>query len=445
MQHGERQAWYVVALCTVAYIFAYIDRQILALLVGPIKADLGLSDTQFSLLHGLAFSLMYAVMGIPIARLADQYSRPKIIAIGIALWSLATAACGISKQYWHLFFARMSVGIGEAALSPSAYSMFADLFPRSQLGRVVGLYSIGAFVGAGLAFIVGGMVIGLVEEMDSVSLPMLGIVRPWQLAFFIVGIPGLMIALLVWLTVKEPRRSGLKLQASGAVERTSLIETLRFIRRHPKSFLYLYGGFSCYALALLAFLSWLPAFYSRYYALDAKDVGYYLGVVVLIANTSGVYFGGYLSDFLYRRGHIDAPLYAGAIGAALAAVSGIWFVLGDSLWLSLVLVMPALFFLSFPMPTSTAAMQMLAPNQMRAQVAAIFLLISNLFALGAGTTLVALITDYVFKDENAVGFSLAIVITLASLLAALLLQHGRSHFRSSIQGEGAQKRGVSRS
>lgn len=435
MQRGDRHAWYVVALCTAAYIFAYIDRQILALLVGPIKADLNLSDTQFSLLHGLAFSLMYAIMGIPIARLADQYSRPKIIAIGIALWSLATAACGISKHYWQLFLARLSVGAGEAALSPAAYSMFADLFPISRLGRVVGIYSVGAFVGAGLAFIVGGLVIDLVEDMDALKLPILGTVRPWQLAFYIVGIPGLFIALLVWLTIKEPTRMGLQLQASGAVERVSLAETLRFIRRHPNSFLYLYGGYSCYALALFAFLSWLPAFYGRYYALDTKDIGYYLGIIVLVANTSGVYFGGYLNDFLYRRGHTDAPMYSGAIGAALAAVFGIGFVMVDELWLSLALVMPAMFFLSFPMPTSTAAMQMLAPNQMRAQVAAIFLLISNLFALGAGTTLVALVTDYVFEDENDVGLSLAIVITLASLLAALLLHLGRGHYRASIEYE----------
>jgi MFS family permease len=418
-----------------AYVFSYVDRQILALMVGPVKADLNLTDTQFSLLHGLAFSLMYAFMGLPIARLADRHSRPVIIAAGVAFWSLATAACGISKNYTQMFIARMGVGLGEAALSPPAYSMFADLFRRSQLGRVVGVYSIGAFIGAGMAFIVGGMVIDLVEGMDDLSVPILGIIRPWQLAFFIVGLPGLLIALLMILTVKEPQRQGLQLGSSGEADRPSFGKTLVYIRSHKKTFFCLYMGFSCYAMALLACLSWLPAFYIRKYGLDATDVGYYLGGIVLLANSSGVYFGGYLTDWLNRKGHSDAPMYAGAIGSTLVVIFGTWFVFVDSLLMSFVLLVPAMFFLSFPMPCSTAAMQYLAPNQMRAQVAAIFVLIMNLFALGFGTTLVALITDNVFHDENLVGFSLAIVISSSAILSALLLYAGRHYFRASLGGE----------
>lgn len=407
----------------------------MALMVGPIKADLGLTDTQFSLLHGLAFSLMYACMGIPIARLADRHSRPKIIAAGIAFWSLATAACGVGKTFGHLFLARMGVGIGEAALSPAAYSMFADLFPKSQQGRVVGIYSIGAFIGGGMAFIVGGMVIDLVEGMSAQTLPLIGTIRPWQLVFFIVGIPGLLVALLFLLTVKEPQRKDLKLLPSGEIDQPSFSETLQFVRRHRGSFSCIYLGYSFYAMAMFAMLSWLPAFYMRKYGLDATHTGYYLGVVVLLANTSGVYCGGYLTDWLHQRGHSDAPMYAGAIGASLAVLLGAWFVLVDHLWMSLALLAPAMFFLSFPMPTSTAALQGFAPNQMRAQVVAIFILIMNLFAVGFGTTLVALITDHVFHNENYVGYSLAIVVTVASLVASSLLYAGRAYFRASFEEE----------
>jgi MFS family permease len=426
---------YVVFLCLLAYIFSYVDRQILALLVGPVKADLNLTDTQFSLLHGLAFSLMYAFMGIPIARLSDRHSRPLIIAIGISVWSVATAACGISKNFWQLFVARMTVGVGEAALSPAAYSMFADLFPISKLGRVVGIYSIGAFLGAGLAFIIGGMVIDLVKGMSAPTLPLIGTVRAWQMVFFIVGIPGLLLALVMFLTVKEPERKDLLIHTSVDVDRTSLRETVRFIFKHKQTFLCHYLGFSFYAMALFAYLSWLPAFYTRNYALDATQTGYYLGVVVLLANTSGVYIGGYLSDFLHRKGNTDAPMYAGAIGAGLVALVGPWFALVGNLWQSLALIVPAMFFLSFPMPTSTAAMQVLAPNQMRAQVAAIFLFVSNLIGLGGGATLVALLTDQVFHNEKHVGYSVAIVVTVAGLLAALLLHFGRRYFNASLEEE----------
>ena len=133
----------------VAYIFSFIDRQVIALLVEPIRADLQISDTQFSLLHGLAFAIFYAIMGIPIARLADTKSRPLIIAVGVFFWSIATAACGLTRNFWQLFIARMGVGVGEAALSPAAYSMITDLFPKSKLGLALGVYSVGSFLGAG--------------------------------------------------------------------------------------------------------------------------------------------------------------------------------------------------------------------------------------------------------------------------------------------------------
>ena len=157
------------------------------------------SDTQFSLLHGLAFSLFYAFMGMPIAYLADRFSRPKIIAVGVVFWSLTTAACGLSKNFLHMFLARIGVGVGEAALSPSAYSMFSDMFPKEKLGRAVGIYSIGSFIGGGLAFLVGGYVIAMLKDMNTIEVAFLGAMKAWQLAFFIVGLPGILVGLLIWL------------------------------------------------------------------------------------------------------------------------------------------------------------------------------------------------------------------------------------------------------
>ncbi|MCZ6830883.1 MAG: MFS transporter, partial [Gammaproteobacteria bacterium] len=200
--------WYIVSLCMLAYIFSFIDRQVISLLIDPIRADLQISDTQFSLLHGLAFAMLYAVAGIPIARLADTRSRPVIISVGILVWSMATAVCGVAKSFVQLFFSRMAVGVGEAALSPAAYSMITDLFPKSKLGLALGVYSSGSFLGGGLAFIIGGAAIALVEQWGPQTVPVIGLIKPWQMTFFMVGLPGVLVAALFYITVKDPARKG---------------------------------------------------------------------------------------------------------------------------------------------------------------------------------------------------------------------------------------------
>ncbi|WEK28875.1 MAG: MFS transporter [Candidatus Pseudomonas phytovorans] len=427
--------WYVVILCMVAYVFSFVDRQILALMIEPIKADLQLSDTQFSLLHGLAFSLFYAFMGMPIAYLADRFSRPRIIAVGVIFWSIATAACGLSKNFLQMFLARIGVGVGEAALSPSAYSMFSDMFPREKLGRAVGVYSIGSFVGGGIAFLVGGYVIAMLKGAQTIELAILGTMKAWQLAFFIVGLPGVIVGLLIWLTVRDPRRKGVQLDPDGQVRKVRLTDGLRFIGRHRATFGCHYLGFSFYAMALFCMMSWSPALYIRKFGMSPEQAGFMLGTVLLLANTTGVVFGGWLTDHLAKRGRSDAAMRTGVIGAVGMIVPAVLFSQVDQLWLSVALLVPAMFFASFPMPASTAAMQILSPNQVRAQVSAVFLLISNLLALGLGTTLVALITDHYFGVPAAVGSSMAIVSGVASLLAILLLAKGCKCFRQSMQRE----------
>ncbi|MHC8285509.1 spinster family MFS transporter [Pseudomonas sp. XS1P51] len=428
--------WYVVAVCMLAYIFSFIDRQILALMIEPIKHDMQLSDTQFSLLHGLAFSLFYAFMGMPIALLADKFSRPKIIAVGIAFWSLATALCGVSKNFLQMFMARIGVGIGEAALSPATYSMLSDMFPREKLGRAVAIYSIGSFIGGGVAFLIGGYVIDLLKNLDSVAVPLLGEMRPWQVTFFLVGLPGILVALLIALTIRDPARKGLKLDAEGKVHAPSMKQAFKFLAVHRKTFFCHYLGFSFYAMTLFCMLSWTPAFYMRKFGLAPSDTGYMLGIVVLLANTSGVFCGGWLIDWLAKKGYSDAPIRAGVIGAIGMAVPAIAFTQVSELWMSVALLAPAMFFASFPMPASTAAMQILPPNQMRAQISALFLLISNLIGLGLGTTLVALLTDRLFQNPAMVGSSISLLNAFAVALTLLLLINGCRHFRESLKHEG---------
>lgn len=428
-------AWYVVLLCMLAYIFSFIDRQILALMIEPIKADLNLSDTQFSLLHGLAFSLFYAFMGLPLAYLADRFSRPKIIAVGIVFWSIATALCGLSKSFFQLFFSRMGVGVGEAALSPAAYSMFSDMFTKDKLGRAVAVYSSGSFVGGGIAFLVGGYVIGLLKNMSLIEVPLLGAIKAWQMAFILVGLPGVFIGLLFILTVRDPQRKGQRLDAQGQVEKTSMKKAFKFIKKHSTTFGCHYFGFTFYAMALYCLISWTPAFYMRKYGLTPTEAGYMLGTVMLVANTLGVFCAGWLNDWFIQKGRKDAPMITGVIGIIGLILPMIAFTQVSELWLSVTLLVPAMFFASFPMPISTTAMQMLAPNQIRAQISAVFLLISNLVAVGIGTTLVALVTDKIFGNPLMVGTSLTIVGTFSCILAFILLKKGCKAFSASMQQE----------
>jgi len=427
--------WYVVIICMVAYILSFVDRQILSLMIEPIKADLMLSDTQFSLLQGLAFSLFYAFMGVPIAALADKKSRVKIISVGIAFWSLATAACGLSKNFIQMFLARLSVGAGEAALSPAFYSIVADLFPKHKLGRALGVYAIGAFIGSGLAFLIGGYVIGLLKDVSFVTLPVIGEIKTWQLTFMIVGLPGVLLALLMILTVREPERKGLKMDANGVAVKASFKNSMGFIKTHRKTFFCHFIGFSFYTMMLYSLLGWAPAYYMRHFGLDASQTGYILGSIILVANTSGALFCGWLIDFFSKRGYSDAAIRAGAIGCAALIIPSVLFTQVDNMQLSFALIFVAMFFSTFPIPASAAATQMLTPNQLRSQVSAKFLLISNLIALGVGTTAVALITDRYYENTLMVGNSISIVNAVAGVIGVFLLYKGCQYYRESMKVE----------
>lgn len=422
-------AWFVVALCMIAYIFSFVDRQILALLIGPIRRDLEITDTQFSLLHGLAFSLFYATMGLPIARLADRRSRPLIISAGIFLWSLATAATGLGRSFLQIFLARMGVGVGEAALSPAAYSMIADLFPRDSLGRALAVYSIGSFIGGGLAYLIGGAVVGLVGETGSTTLPLVGEIRSWQIVFFAVGLPGVVLALIFLLTVRETGRR------SPDAPGSSLSAVATFIGSNRKFFLAHYGGFTLYALALFGLMSWTPAFLMRVHRLTTAETGLLLGVTLLVSNVGGVLASGWLTDHFEQRGRKDAPMRAGLIGAACLLPPILLFSMAPTLTIAIPLIALAFFFASFPLATSAAAMQIAAPAQMRAQISAFFLFLNSIIGLAFGGTLIAMTTDYLFRNDAMVGASVSLIGGLAALGAVFLLRSGLKPF-AELSGNG---------
>ena len=424
---SPRLAWYAVAILVVAFVFSFIDRIIIALLVEPLKADLGLSDTELGLLQGLAFAVFYALVGLPIGRWADRYSRRLIIGTGIFLWSLMTAVCGLARNFWHLFLARVGVGVGEAALSPAAYSMIADYFPPAKLGRALGVYQSGAFFGAGLAFMVGGLVIQLVSGAD-LALPVIGTVRPWQMVFFVVGLPGVVVALLM-LTVREPERRG---KLSGHAEAVPLALVLRFALSHWRIFAAHFGGFALLAVPITTILTWVPAYYFRRLGYTPPEFARDVGPMLLLLSPAGVYVGGWLGDKLRARGYADAPFRVG-IGTALVLLPASYLATtATDPGIARLYAAPFIFCATLSIAMAPAALQLFVPNQMRAQVSATWMLVLNIVTAGVGPTAVGLITDRVFKDPLAIGEAIALVNCVSVPLAALILWTGLRPFRAAV-------------
>lgn len=449
----ESYAWYVVGILMVVYIFSFIDRQILALLVGPIRTDLEISDTEMSLLMGFSFALFYTIFGIPLGRLADSKSRRTIIAIGLGVWSLMSAGCGVAKNYAQLLVMRVGVGIGEATLSPSAYSLITDYFRPKRLATAISVYGAGIYIGSGMAFLLGGAVVGFASGQDVYSFAVLGDVRPWQLVFFAIGLPGLLFTVMMY-TVREPVRRGLAgSKVDGSIP---LADVFTYVMDNWRTFICHTVGFSMLSFIGYGSASWVPSFYIRNHGWDPARTGMLYGIVVMIFGTAGIIFGGQLADRLAEKGYKDAKMRTGLIAAVCHIPIGIAFVIVPNPWVAYILMMPASFLLAMPFGVAPAAIQEMMPNQMRGQASAIYLFVVNLIGLGAGPTGVALCTEYLFnpktsigpaairaitpfmkiagrtEDDNMVWAALLVTSLLAGIIGATLLYLGLSSFRKSI-------------
>jgi len=423
--------WYVVFVLILASTLSFVDRQVITLLVQPIRADLDISDTQISLLMGAAFAIFYVTMGVPIARLSDSRSRKIIISAGIFLWSLATIFCGLARGYGQLFMARVGVGVGEASLIPAAYSMLSDLFPKRLLGRAIGAFAMSIFLGAGLSMVLGGYAIRLISQAGEVVLPFIGTIKPWQMTFIVVGLPGFLLVLLVMLTVKEPiRRNSLASVEAGKM--VTVAELLGFLFLNRRTFASIFLGYAAGGIAFYSFLFWVPEFLRRTYGMEISTAGIIFGAQMAILGTIGAFSGGWFCDWLTVKGCRDAPLRTAAW--VFAATGPIMLVAPLMPQASQALV--ALGILSFVMSLQQAlspvAIQLITPNQMRAQVTAAFLLVASLSSIALGASSVALITDYVFGADSDLRYSLSIVGITAMSLGAFSLWLGWKPYRESL-------------
>ncbi len=401
-QVGPRYKWYVLAILTIVYTFNFIDRQILVILQEPIKAELDLSDTQLGLLTGLAFAALYTILGIPIARFADLNNRKNVVTASLAIWSAMTALSGTASNFMQLFLTRIGVGIGEAGGSPPSHSIISDYFPPEKRATALSIYSMGIYFGIGLGFIVGGIIAKLYG---------------WRIAFYSLGVPGVLFSLLLFFTVKEP----IKGQSDKVVledETPSLGEVLRTLLR-KKTFIYISLGCGFHTFITYGVGNFLPSFMQRVHGIDIAHAGIVLGITLGIGGAIGTFAGGYLGDRLRlkdMRWYIWVPIIAGLVNNIPSA-----FLMFSSnpqiaLWVTLFTSMLTAFYLG----PAIAVCHSLVNAKMRAFTSAILFFVLNLIGLGLGPLVIGYVSDLLIPTYGDLSLRYAFLTSFIAGVISLI-------------------------
>ena len=413
-------AWYALFVLMVCYTLSYIDRQILAFLVEPLKHELEITDTQIGLLQGIYFAMFYTFVGLPMGWLADRYSRRNIVAAGVLFWSVMTVLSGAARSYLTLSLARMGVGLGESTTNPCAFSMISDFFPKEKLSTALSVYMMGIQLGSGLALIIGGVVVQAVMQMPPMDLPWLGTLSPWRLTFFAVGLPGLVFALLV-LTFKEPARRAVLRDASGKRLPTNLHVALAEVGKRWQSVLGIALMIGSQALCNYTLLSWGPSYFGRVHQWPRDRIGFTLGLIVLGSGCVGLISGGRLADYWQRRGVSDGTLRVGLISLIGVGITLPIAMTAPVVGWTVAILVVAVFFIGLPIGGSYAALQYIFPNQVRGVASAIVLFVVNFTGLGLGSLLPGVLNDHLFQDPLKVGYSIALTVAIASVFGVTVV------------------------
>ncbi len=421
-----RQAYFTLFVLVIAYLVSFVDRQALSLMVNPIKADLGVSDFQMSLLQGFAFALFFCILGIPCGRLADRMSRKVIIAGGVVLWSFMTILCGLAGSYATLFMFRMGVGVGEAALAPAGYSLLADSFKKERLVRATSIFALGAMIGAGIAFLVGGMVMDYAANAPTAPFGLDGL-KPWQFTFIVIGLPGFLVAILVMM-IKEPPRQGM-----GKAVPLSFRAAFAYLWERRRDYAPLYFAATLMAVLSYGGLTWFATHLIRTYGLTPGQVGLVLGFCHLVGPILGTFLGAGMTERFMARGHRDAPLRTIMIIAVFAAITYVA-PLMPTLGLTAAVWFISVIFQNAYYGNVLATLQMITPNQLRATNSAMLTLVVSMGGLGFGSAMIGGISDLFFAENpRGIGYAMTIVGITFGLLASLVAARGRASLTSAME------------
>ena len=417
MQSSKRYRSYVLLLLMVVYIFNFIDRQILVILQESIKEELDLSDKQLGLLSGFSFAVFYVVCGIPIARLADRYNRVNIVSISIAVWSAMTAVSGFVGNFWHLLLARIGVGIGEAGASPPSHSIISDYYPHGERGRALSFYSMGIYIGILIGFLIGGWV----NQFFG-----------WRVAFLVVGLPGILMAVVVKLTLREPPRGQMDDGDHGTVPESHIVADLKWLWA-LKSFRYAAFGAGFNAFLGYGALNFMPSFAIRIYEVPVGVVGTWLALIAGFAGAAGVYTGGHLSDRLCLRDDRWAYWVPG-ISTLMAGVLLLPMMLSSDQYVMWgIYIVVALCQAMFLGPTIAMAHALVGPRY-RALASSVLFFVLNMIGLGLGPLTVGAVSDALAPSMGINSIRWAIMSTaLAAFVGAGLYFIAARHVRSDLQ------------
>ncbi|MAI55059.1 MAG: hypothetical protein CBC55_11875 [Gammaproteobacteria bacterium TMED95] len=426
---SNRYLIWVITIFTLASTCSIIDRQILNVMVGPIKRDLGgISDTQVSLIMGFAFALFYTLMTYPAGRITDRYNRKNLMTAGIAGWSFMTMLCGAANQYWQLFLARMGVGVGEATLGPASNSALADYFPPERLPIAIGIVASAPFIGQGLANIAGGPLIDYLEATPNYVVPVLGEIYSWQMVLMIVGAPGLLIALAVWFLI-EPERKNKQREDSNSVP---LSEVWDFILTRKHFFFFVFLGYLCLATQGWSLFSWLVEYFVRNHGWSRTEIGLSYGSIALTLGIAGSVAGGLFASRMIRRGTLDATLRVVLYSTIALFPLAAFLTIVPNPYLALAMLVPVTFCMAMPPGLIIATLQTVSPNELRGQMVAFYLIAVNFLSYSFAPSLPAVISDFVFETEQGLGQAISLLAVINYSIAIVCIGLSLRYFRDAI-------------
>ena len=419
-------AWYVAGLLSLVYILSYVDRYILSLLIEPIKLSLNLSDFQIGLLIGPAFVILFAIVGLPIGWLVDRKNRSILLSVGIAVWSVMTAACGLANSFGTLFLMRVGVGIGETTAAPCSFSLFGDYFPKEIRPRAVALFMLGAPAGAGVTYIIGGQIVEYIAQSPSIVIPFFGKLMAWQSAFLIVGLPGLLVSLMVLITVREPKRQEVLSENENG---PTLSEAASYMLEHKSSYASLFGGIiGITAIGAASF--WIPALYERTWGWTVSQTGMIVGTILIVSGIIGTTGGGWIASQLIKRGINNGPYYTVLSGALLVLPCAVMYPLAPSAEIASIIWFVGMLGMSVTSGTSPSCIIAITPGELRGQATVIFFFVLGLFGSLVGPTLVGYLTD-LSGDPTFIKYSLSITGLLFGVFMNISLLLGFKKFKQS--------------
>jgi MFS family permease len=438
---GARQAYTAAWILAIVQMCALFNNGITTLLVEPVKQDLQLSDMQMSYLLGFSVVLFYAFVGIPAAQLVDRYNRKWLMTASIAVWSAATAACGLTSTFWQFFAARFWIGTGESINGPLSYSLLADYFPPEKLPRGIAVYNAGMQFGVALSMLFGAAVLQVLADKPPLEVPLIGTLEDWQVLFVVTGLIGVPVGLLMML-VAEPkrRRLAMGIAAPSAAGAATLRQVIGYLASNWRLYGPMFLGLSFTSIHMMGLGSWLAAFYTRTYGWEPAQIGFYSGTLNLALAIPGLLGAIWLNDWFRKRGHADTNMRVMAIGLTVATPILIAAPLMPSPWLALIMFAAGPAIMLVAAPSLNTALQIITPNEMRGQMTAIYLFIVLAASAGIGPTWMAFLTQHVFGDESLLRYAIATSAAILFPATAISYWLGLRPYRERIlamRAEGA--------